>query len=155
MPRPSGRFPSAHRVRKRAEYQEIQRTGRRVSTPGFVLLLHARGDQAGPRLGIVVSRKVGCAVVRNRAKRLIREAFRTTRELWDPDVDLVVIVKRSTGDARLDDVVAEWRAVAAVLRKRTADARADRLRQVSEAGREAGGPREKAQDSRGPWSRGC
>ncbi|MBK9000467.1 MAG: ribonuclease P protein component [Myxococcales bacterium] len=153
MLRPRGRFPPTRRVRKRAEYQEIQRTARRVSTPRFVLLLSARAEQDGARLGIVVSRKVGCAVVRNRAKRLIREAFRATPELFGPDLDVVVIVKRSTGDAVLAEVVAEWQAVARMLQKRTEDARADRARRAaapSAPGSEAGGAREKARDSRGP-----
>ena len=149
--RPSGRFPPSHRVRKRAEYQQIQRSARRVSTPSFVLLLHARADDSGPRLGIVASRKVGCAVVRNRAKRLIREAFRATPELWGADVDVIVIVKRAPGDAHLRDVLTEWRAVEAVVRKRTEDARADRRRRADAApaqGSGAGDHGEKARDSR-------
>ncbi len=110
MGTPRGRFPASQRVRKRPEFQRIQTQGRRVSTPHFVLLLQARDPEAGgtARLGVTVSRKVGNAVVRNRAKRLIREAFRATRSLWPADADLVVIVKRPTGDAKLGDVVAEW-----------------------------------------------
>ena len=112
MSEPRGRFPAAQRVRKRPEFQQIQGSGRRVSTPHFVLLLKARSpeDTRGARLGITVSRKVGNAVVRNRAKRLIREAFRATRSLWPRDADLVVIVKRPTADAKLADVIAEWMA---------------------------------------------
>jgi ribonuclease P protein component len=59
-------------------------------------------------LGVTASRKVGNAIVRGRAKRLVREAFRATRELWPPGVDLVVIVKRSTEETKLDSVIAEW-----------------------------------------------
>ena len=40
------------------------------------------GTPAPARLGITASRRVGGAVVRNRAKRLVREAFRATPELW-------------------------------------------------------------------------
>jgi ribonuclease P protein component len=59
-------------------------------------------------LGITASRKVGNAVVRARTKRLIREAFRATRELWPPGIDLVVIAKRSPGESKLESVVSEW-----------------------------------------------
>jgi ribonuclease P protein component len=76
------------------------------------------------RLGITASRKVGSAVVRNRAKRLIREAFRTTRELWPPELDLVVIVKRSLDDAKLDGVVAEFHAARAQIERKLAQLRA-------------------------------
>lgn len=125
------RFPAAQRVRKRAEFQRIQTGARRVTTPHFVLLVQAREPGAAPRLGITASRKVGNAVVRNRAKRLIREAFRATRALWPPDVDLVVIVKRPTGDARLDDVVAEWLAQESNIARRIQESRKDREKRAS------------------------
>ena len=48
--------------------------------------------------------------MRSRAKRLIREAFRATRALWPPGIDLVVIVKRAPGESKLTNVVAEWEA---------------------------------------------
>jgi ribonuclease P protein component len=81
-----------------------------VSTPSFVLILSATLAQGSPRLGITASRRVGNAVVRSRAKRLIREAFRATRSLWPPGIDLVVIVKRAPGESKLTHVVAEWEA---------------------------------------------
>jgi len=124
-PRPVGRFPAPQRVRKRSEYQEIQSRARRVSTSHFVLLVHARAEATGARLGVVVSRRVGNAAVRNRTKRLIREAFRATRDLWPPDVDLVVVARRAPGDARLDDVVDEWRRVSRLLATRMGQSRAD------------------------------
>jgi ribonuclease P protein component len=107
---PIGRFPSRSRVRKRVEFLRIQDGGLRVSTSRFVLILSASAasQSAPPRLGITASRRVGNAVVRSRAKRLIREAFRATRELWPTGVDLVVIVKRTTGESKLDSVIAEF-----------------------------------------------
>ncbi|HET7538229.1 MAG TPA: ribonuclease P protein component [Polyangiaceae bacterium] len=73
---------------------------------------------SSPRLGITASRRVGNAVVRSRAKRLVREAFRATRELWPAGIDLVVIVKRSTGESKLDSVIAEFRAAKPQIEKR-------------------------------------
>ena len=114
-----GRFPARSRVRKRAEYLSIQERGQRVSTPRFVLILSARDDSAEPRLGVTASRKVGNAVVRARAKRLVREAFRATRELFAPGIDVVVIVKRSTEESKLDTVIAEWRAAKPQIDRKT------------------------------------
>ena len=105
---PIGRFPSRSRVRKRVEFLRIQDGGLRVSTSRFVLILSASAAPGSPRLGITASRRVGNAVVRSRAKRLIREAFRATRELWPAGVDLVVIVKHATGESKLDSVIAEF-----------------------------------------------
>lgn len=114
------------RVRKRAEFLEIQAKGRRVSTHRFVLLLYARGTaQRSARLGITVSRRCGNAVQRNRLKRLIREAFRETMDLWPHDLDVVVVARAPAPGCRLADVVREWRGAARHLEKRTQEARQD------------------------------
>jgi ribonuclease P protein component len=131
---PRGRFSAAQRVRKRAEFQRIQSEGRRVATRHFVLLLAARNPAAGPsaaRLGITASRKVGNAVVRNRAKRLIREAFRATRSLWPEDLDLVVIVKRNLGEAKLADVIEEWLRHQQAIERGIIETRKDRQQRAS------------------------
>jgi ribonuclease P protein component len=111
------------RVRKRREYLDIQARGRRVVLAHFVLILARRTEGSqGPRLGITASRKVGSAVVRNRAKRLIREAFRATRDLFAEELDVVVIVRNLPSDFRLDRVVSEWRAAGPLLRRKTEEA---------------------------------
>jgi ribonuclease P protein component len=54
----------------------VLRTGRRLTTPEFVLYHCAREASDSPRIGFAVGRRVGGAVVRNRARRLLREAAR-------------------------------------------------------------------------------
>lgn len=126
---PVGRFPPAQRVRKRPEFQRIQSQGRRLTTAHFILLVLARdlkSEHSTARLGVTVSRRVGSSVVRSRAKRLVREAFRATRELWPSDVDLVVIVRTMTAGLKLTHVIAEWRTAERALRRRVIEARRDR-----------------------------
>ena len=66
-------------------------------------------------MGLVVSRAIGSAVRRNRVKRLCRECFRLSS--WLPDgVDLVVIARAGAPELGLEDVRAEWRAVARLLK---------------------------------------
>jgi ribonuclease P protein component len=126
-PSASSRFPPESRIRKRLEFEAAQNGGRRATTAHFVFLLYARNETDTPaRLGIVASRKVGNAVVRNRAKRLVREAFRSSRDLFSSGTDVVVIVKRPLEESKLADVVSEWRRAAQVLDKRTAESRGDR-----------------------------
>lgn len=122
---PSGRFPKSAHVRKRREYLQIQSNGRRVSLPHFVFVVVARSldDAPGPRLGITASRKVGTAVARARIRRLVREAFRATRDLFPSDLDLVVIVKSAPPEFKLADVIAEWRNAQKQLGKRLDEAR--------------------------------
>lgn len=97
-----------------------------MTTPSFVLLIHAREPRESARLGVTASRRIGSAVARSRAKRLIREAFRATRDLWPSDVDVVVIARRPPGKRKLSDVVAEWRSVSSVISRRIEQSRRDR-----------------------------
>jgi ribonuclease P protein component len=108
--RSKDRFSARDRIKKRAEFQRIQDAGLRVVTPGFVFLIGLRGSAERPRLGITASRRVGNAVVRNRAKRLVRAAFRTLRSELPGGLDLVVIVRQGLAARGLDDVLSEWRA---------------------------------------------
>jgi len=58
-------------------------------------------------------------VARNRAKRLVREAFREVGDLFAAGLDLVVIVRKPLGEARLADVVREWRGATKEVRCRS------------------------------------
>jgi ribonuclease P protein component len=79
-----------------------------------------------PRLGLVVARKVGNAVRRNRIKRLCRECFRTWPDLLPAGVDLIVIARPGAHELSLAEVRDEWLAVARLLRKRATEALAQR-----------------------------
>jgi len=77
-----------------------------------------RGDTPS-RLGIVVTRKIGNAVARNRVKRLCRECFRLWPGLLPPAIDLVVIARAGADALTLGEVRDEWRSVERALRKRS------------------------------------
>jgi len=52
-------------------------------------------DESASRVGVVVSKKVGDAVVRNRAKRLLRETFRVHQHEFNQPLDLVLVARSS------------------------------------------------------------
>jgi ribonuclease P protein component len=111
------------RLRKHGEFVLAQRSGRRVGTAHFTLLVAAQPPPPRPpRLGLVVGRRVGSAVRRNRVKRLCRECFRGLPELLPTGVDLVVIAREGAPELGLAEVRAEWRAVETLLKKRAAEA---------------------------------
>lgn len=94
----SNRFGSEVRLRSRREFVVVQRTGRRVVSR-FLTVLVLPNRLGRDRLGIVASRKFGGAVVRNRAKRRLRELFRLREPMngvrdTRRGLDLVVIPKR-------------------------------------------------------------
>lgn len=82
------RFRPEDRIRKRSEYQALYESARRIPSKNFVLFVQ-KNDRGRPRLGITVSRRLGGAVQRNRAKRLLREIFRRHKREFQ-DVDIVV-----------------------------------------------------------------
>ena len=71
------------------------------------ILPHDVPGKRPSRLGIAATKKLGGAVVRNRAKRLIREVFR--RNKIAPGFDIVIVPKRPLLDASLTVLEAEYR----------------------------------------------
>jgi len=106
---PSARFSKHHRVRRRGEFQRVFDLSLRTKGR-YLTILVAPNDIGTARLGIVASRKLGDAVRRNRAKRLIREVFRRS-ETQKRGMDVVVIPRRELFDAAFTDFEADFRNV--------------------------------------------
>ena len=82
-------FPRSARIRKNFEFERVYAENAYAADKALVIqacLNHTNQS----RLGLSVSRRVGNAVVRNRWKRLIREAFRVNRSKLPASLDLVV-----------------------------------------------------------------
>ena len=86
-------FPKSARLLKSVEFQRVYEGS--VFAADDSLVIKAVPNEIGElRLGLAVSRKVGNAVVRNRWKRRIREAFRHQRGDFAIGLDIVVRPKR-------------------------------------------------------------
>lgn len=101
-------FSGAEHVRRRADYLRIYDRGVKVHGKFLTLFVLANELQIG-RLGIAATRKMGGAVARNKAKRLIREVFRHNK--LASGFDVVVIPRRELVDASLTSIEAEYRSV--------------------------------------------
>jgi ribonuclease P protein component len=102
------RFGKEAHLRSRREFLAVQERGRKLHAGAYLVLALPNG-LGRARLGITVSSRVGNAVVRNRVKRWVREAFRAVAtEL--PSMDVVVIARSSAPRAGLPAAV---RAIAA------------------------------------------
>ncbi|MCP9472104.1 MAG: ribonuclease P protein component [Nitrospira sp.] len=115
MERPEGIFLRASR-----EIETVKRHGRRVSTELFNMLIYTMED--GPaRVGIIVGRRFGNAVRRNRAKRVFRELVRQCHHDFIPGQAILVFPKREALMRPFHELAVAWGATlrrANVLRSR-------------------------------------
>ena len=92
------------RLRRSVDFERARASGRGWSHATLVCYVSSRPEGGPTRVGIVVSKRVGNAVTRNRVKRRIRDAVRGIYPLIKPDHDLVLIARPSAADAHLEEL---------------------------------------------------
>ena len=98
-------------LRNSWQFRQVYRNGKKVVCKYAVVFYHQTGEpDGGPFFGVVASKRVGGAVHRNKAKRLLREAIRNTahrmtrRDLW-----IVVVAKKSILTCEFEDLSTDIR----------------------------------------------
>ena len=107
-------FSRHRRLRKRRDFLEVQRGGRRVNGKHYRFFVRARDSASSShlaehaRFGITVTRKVGNAVTRNRIKRIVRESCRRAATWFPGRMDVVIVAHPSAAElgagATLDEL---------------------------------------------------
>ena len=100
-------FPKSRRLLKRPQFLKNYEDGKRFPGRCFVAIYRIAPDRVEPRVGLTVSKRVGNSVVRNRAKRLIREAVRKNWDLFPAGCDAVIQARAGIRDATPDQIKAE------------------------------------------------
>ncbi|MBI2835702.1 MAG: ribonuclease P protein component [Acidobacteria bacterium] len=100
-------FRPSQRVTRRSEFQRIQQRGTRLRGRFMTLMVLPNGRDVA-RLGIIATRKLGGAVDRNRAKRLIREVFRKAGT--PKGFDVVVLARQELLEASLSSLETDYAA---------------------------------------------
>ncbi|MFZ4598265.1 MAG: ribonuclease P protein component [Terrimicrobiaceae bacterium] len=106
--RPRLKFGKSARLRSGPEFTKVRERGKSVQGRLIRVARFFDSDSGPARVGIITSRRVGGAVVRNRVRRRIRELVRH----WLAEIPagnwVVIIAKSSAAGASFEDLRGEW-----------------------------------------------
>ena len=103
-------FTRAERLQHGWQFRHVYDNGNNAK--GRLLVVYAlAGTEEPNRVGMVSSRRVGNAVVRNRARRLLREAYRLHKHKLRHPLQLVMLARTAIRDRKLRDIETEMLAL--------------------------------------------
>jgi len=89
------KFIPAMHIKQGRDFSRVRKEGQRLVLGCLIANWLALPEGSSTRLGVVTSGKIGNAVIRNRARRLMREAFRLNQNKLDRPLDLVLVARQS------------------------------------------------------------
>ena len=95
-------------IKNKLEFNKVYRNG--CSYVNHSLIIHVvKSEGIKGKIGFAVGKKLGNAVVRNRIKRLLREAYRNLRHYINQDVSIILIARQPLINAKCDTVIRAFR----------------------------------------------
>jgi len=101
-------FPRDRRIKHGRDFQRAKIQGKRLAQGCLVLNWIPLNADATSRLGVITSRKVGGAVARSRARRLLRECFRLNQQRLAGPVDVVLVARPSIAERSMSEVQTDF-----------------------------------------------
>ena len=92
---PRLKFGRAMRIKQGRDFSRVRQDGQRLVHGCLIANWRKLPVESASRLGVVTSGKLGNAVIRNRARRLLRETFRVHQHDLSQPLDLVLIARAS------------------------------------------------------------
>jgi ribonuclease P protein component len=83
------------RLGQNRDFARVRQQGERLALGCLIANWHRLPDGASPKLGVVTSKRIGNAVARSRARRLLRESFRLHQHELSQPVELVLVARNS------------------------------------------------------------
>jgi ribonuclease P protein component len=98
------RLNRASRLAQSRDFARVRQQGQRLVLGCLIANWNRLPDGASPKLGVVTSKKIGGAVQRSRARRLLRESFRQHQHEFAQPVELVLVARNSIAGKKFADV---------------------------------------------------
>jgi ribonuclease P protein component len=98
------RFGRSARLKQSRDFGRLRRGGERLANGCLIANWQRLPAEAPSRLGVITSGRIGGAVMRSRARRLLREAFRLHQRDLAAPVDLVLVARASIAGRRFSEV---------------------------------------------------
>lgn len=98
------RLPRSSKIKQEGDFARAKSRGQRLTGGCLIVNILPRPIGANSRLGVVTSKKIGDAVERSRARRLLRETFRLHQHDLARPVDVVLVARLSIAGMKLADV---------------------------------------------------
>ena len=98
------RLPRSSRIKSTGDFARTRAKGQRFTSGCLILNIAERPPGEQSRVGVITSRKIGGAVIRSRARRLLRETFRLHQHELARPVDLILVARNSIVGKKFADV---------------------------------------------------
>jgi ribonuclease P protein component len=105
---PSLALPRERRIKQGRDFARAKTQGKRVYSGCLIANWLVLPPGSPTRIGVITARKIGGAVARTRARRLLREAFRVHQPDLAQPVDLVLVAQPSIVDKAFADVERDY-----------------------------------------------
>ena len=104
-------LPRTKMIKRRSDFQHVYQKG--VSVAGRRMILYVlRDSRVAGKVGFAAGKKLGCAAVRSRTKRLLREAYRHLQHELRKDVGILLIGRAGLAAGKMQDAAIELRTLA-------------------------------------------
>jgi ribonuclease P protein component len=94
----------SRRLKRQSDFARARAQGERLVSGCLIANFRRRSEGVKSRIGVVTSKKIGNAVARSRARRLLRETFRLHQRDFDGPVDVVLVARLSIARKKFADV---------------------------------------------------